>query len=159
MNFREHTFVLDDITKAHICIKTDVPSITANSLYEELIAQTGTDELNIKVAPNEIADFISDLSEEIKERRNYLCSQKKMRVSDISNKPELLNRSNIILALPRTLANQNLAVVCNMLMYTIPLDIHFYIVLPSDAKEKISEPISKSTYWVLDLDTNTLQHK
>ena len=159
MNFKEHTFVLDDITKAHVCIKTEVPSIIASTLYESLVAQSGTDELNIKVAPNEIADFITNLAEEIKARRYYLNSQKKMRVSDVKDKPELLNRANIVLALPRTLANQNLAIIKNMLMYTVPLDIHFYIVLPDDAKSKVAEPIIDCSYWLLDLDSNTLQHK
>ena len=159
MQFMNYTFDLDDLTKAHICIKSKSPVITSNKLFNDIQAQSELTELNIDVKPSEIGDFIINLADEVKVRRQCLAEYKKLRVSDIADKPTTLVKANIVLILPRTLSNQNLSTLGDMLSYAVPLDIHFYIILPTDVQEKVFRSIANKCYWVLDEGTKELQHK
>lgn len=156
MIYRGNCIEFDDLSRAHMTVISEVPNMIADEIYNMIQVSEPIDILNIKVEPYEMSSFIAELVSEVKERKNCLTKNKVMRSSDLTYEDSLMKTVYVTVLLPRTLTNQNLKTLVNVLHKTTPLNIHFIMVVPVDANDKIREAMISSTYWRLETETNTL---
>lgn len=152
----------NSINKAHLTVISNYPKQLANTIYSEIQLKEDLDVLSIKVLPNELSTFVQELVAEIKLRRAYLSKHNCCRVDDYIKEhkaSEVLKKAFITLLLPMSVSNQNLCTLKDMLCKTVPLGIHFIVILPYGANKEFINAICDNTYWVYQEEEGRLDHK